>query len=292
MSLLANGSGVDGRMKAHKRYLSFANESTTTPDYYKVDLAWLIDWRNPNTTQGVANAEFVDRSGFGYNIINTNADDAFNGDTGDYKVTFDGTVDWVSGDIIAAGDQLSVTSGFTIITILKYTDTSSTSRDILAKANRQLGQSEWQWSTHWTPDGGSYRKGALIMKDSAWNTNLAVEGNSTIVSDNSSAFDIGYVIALQYDYSVPTFNEYADYDFNQIDGVLDKYYGTVYEGDINFATTFYGLPLIVGAEIGGGGSPAKFLQGQIGPILFYRRILSEESLDMTSQWLRSVTGWP
>ena len=293
MSLLANGSGVDGRMKAHKRYLSFANESVVTPDYYRVDLVYMQDWNDPGTTQGVALSEFYDRSGFGYTMINTNADAAFNGPTNDYRVTFDGTVDWVSGDIIALGDALSLTSDFTIMTIMKYTDASSTSRDFMSKANRQLGQSEWQWSTHWTPDGGSYRKGAFIIKDSGWNTLLAVEGNSTIVSDNSSAEDIGYVFALEYDYkNGPTLNHYADYDFNQIDGVLSKYDCTVYEGDINTAVQFFGLPLIIGAEIGGGGAPAKFLQANVGPILIYRRLLAPESLDMTSQWLRSVTRWP
>ena len=265
-----------------------------TPDYVQSGLVMLIDWNNPNTTQGVANAEYIDRSGSGYNIINVFADDAFNGSVIDFTVTFDGTADWASGDIIASGSPLYVSTNFTIMTMLKQAVGAGTSsRNIVSKMNdSSAANSEWQWATG---------MGSIAPQNLAFNIRNAgtpglhdylTQVIQTNVSSNVSQYDHGGVQVLIYDFATPTATFWSDCDSSGLhDSDINQVPSALFGGAASQPISLDNTPLMIGSFNGIIGIPLRLWSGQMGPVMFYNRVLSFAEIAQNQMWLQTVTGW-
>ena len=276
--------------------------ATPTPSYVTENLILLIDWNDPSTSQSVTGAEFQDRSGSGYNMCNFNQSFAptFNEDFHDYRVTFDGVNNIVTGDFINQGDPMAVTSQFTIMTMIRYDSPPPASRNIFSKfISLDAARSQWIISSCWQLGVAPNFNGQVAF--SVWNDGVnndaTYEANNKIISSNISVataanLNQGSVVCILADPLSDTFNIVGDYDDSvpDIDGVNNSADMQLVAGSKTLLQEDGSL-FTIGGAWASGMVPFLPMRGFMGPVLMYSVILGQDEIDRNSQWLQSVTTW-
>jgi len=266
---------------------------TQTPNYETEDLLLLMDWHNPVTTQGVANAGFTDRSTSGYNMTALAASAGFKTDPSDYCITLNGSSDYVSGSQIQIGEALSISTAFTVLTMLKHNTGSTGTMNIISRIGGPGQLSMWQIVSHWEAPVGK-----VAFMNVQFPTNppgqvydYIVQCNTYAISNNVSNQQKGSALAVVYDFANLTVNVLADYDeaSTLIDGVLATLDMTEKMTSTNTAIEISNQPILIGAE--DVFVPTRYFNGTMGPLAIYRGRPSLEVIDRFFRWAEFVTRW-